>query len=170
VTARKRYKIEKKVREHNRKLKRLDKEKKTGKKGKKLIIVPGDCPFKEQILAEATALKENIIKAKEARKEQVKADKKARKALFKETGVLPGGGVAPHNVAKKKEANNAITGQGGSASAESKPKESFEELLKRAQDRGYHFEKIEEQKKKQGGDVSLKAFYREFQQVLPRFD
>ncbi|CAG7659277.1 unnamed protein product, partial [Allacma fusca] len=46
---------------------------------------------------------------------------------------------------------------------------SFESLMKRAQDRGYVFEKRTQQKSKET-DSSLKAFYREFQQVIKESD
>jgi hypothetical protein len=161
VSTRKRFKIEKKVREHNRKLKRLDKAKVKGKKGKKLIIVPGDCPFKEKILAEATLLKENIVKDKLARKEQGQLDRKAKKELAKSKAT--NADVGPHNSKPIKNKDGvALAGSSGV----DKVKLTFEDLFKRAQERGYHFEKVEQQQQKNQGDASLKAFYRECQQVI----
>ncbi|KAH0951780.1 hypothetical protein HN011_006659 [Eciton burchellii] len=74
MPARKRYKIEKKIRDHNRKVKKQAKLKEHSKKKSKLIQVPNECPFKEDILKEVEALKkqkeEEKRKRKEARQEQ----------------------------------------------------------------------------------------------------
>ncbi|XP_066994987.2 guanine nucleotide-binding protein-like 3 homolog [Anabrus simplex] len=65
IPARKRYKIEKKVREHNRRLRR--EKKKNPKKGeKKIIQVPNICPFKEDILKDV----ENYKRKKEEERQK----------------------------------------------------------------------------------------------------
>ena len=59
VQARKRYKIEKKVREHNRKIRKSDK--KVKHKKKNLVLphhIPNECPFKDQLIEELTQLQE----------------------------------------------------------------------------------------------------------------
>ncbi len=61
VTCRQRYKIEKKVREHNRKLKKEQRKKKNNnKKSEKPLElqIPNKCPFKEEILLENKKRKE----------------------------------------------------------------------------------------------------------------
>uniref|UniRef100_A0A915EDM8 CP-type G domain-containing protein n=1 Tax=Ditylenchus dipsaci TaxID=166011 RepID=A0A915EDM8_9BILA len=77
VSCKKRYKIEKKVREHNKKLKKETKKKGLHTKGKKLITIPGKCPFKEELLAEAEKRREEMKDEKKQRKVDKKADKKA---------------------------------------------------------------------------------------------
>ncbi|XP_034946041.1 guanine nucleotide-binding protein-like 3 homolog [Chelonus insularis] len=77
IQARKRYKIEKKVRDHNRKLRK--EAKKNPKKKPKLIQVPNQCPFKEDILKEVEALKKQKEEEKQKRREEAKARKLAER-------------------------------------------------------------------------------------------
>ncbi|KAK3927989.1 Guanine nucleotide-binding protein-like 3-like protein [Frankliniella fusca] len=65
VPARRRYKIEKRVRQHNKKKRREEKKNPKAKKANKMIIVPSVCPFKEEILKEAEEFK---AREKEERK------------------------------------------------------------------------------------------------------
>lgn len=155
MPAKKRYKIEKKVREHNRKLRKIQKIENFKKKGgssRRFIIVPGECPFKDKILAEATALKESIMQEKLTRREEVKAHKKERKEKLKANK----GTTDP---AKQ----NRNVGTADSSTSGGKNSISFEDLLKKAEERGYQYERVQQVKSQ--GDASLKAFYREFQQV-----
>ncbi|KAI1725843.1 50S ribosome-binding GTPase domain-containing protein [Ditylenchus destructor] len=76
MECRKRHKIEKKVKDHNRKLKKEGKVK-NQKKGKQIITVPNKCPFKEELLAEAEKRREDL----KCEKQQKKADKKEVKVL-----------------------------------------------------------------------------------------
>ncbi|BES96212.1 GNL3L/Grn1 putative GTPase [Nesidiocoris tenuis] len=79
--ARLRYKIEKKVREHNRKVRKENKKKAKRGGGKpKIINVPNECPFKDEILAEVAELK----KAKELEKEAQRARWREEKEKLKE--------------------------------------------------------------------------------------
>ncbi|PIO75241.1 GNL3L/Grn1 putative GTPase [Teladorsagia circumcincta] len=64
----KRYKIEKKVRDHNRKVKRETKKLGHKKKKEKIITVPKSCPFKEEILVEAEKARERVKAEAEAKK------------------------------------------------------------------------------------------------------
>ncbi|VDD94094.1 unnamed protein product [Enterobius vermicularis] len=68
MTCAKRYKIEKKVREHNRKIKKLEKQKGKKHKGLKPVSVPNKCPFKEELLMEAEKAREQIENAKKEKK------------------------------------------------------------------------------------------------------
>ncbi|XP_060522109.1 guanine nucleotide-binding protein-like 3 homolog [Cylas formicarius] len=86
MPAKRRYKIEKKVREHNRKLRRQAK--KDPKKTKqKLIEVPNICPFKEDILKEVEALKKQKEEEKQRLKEAQKSEKQRRKSEQLKSGL-----------------------------------------------------------------------------------
>jgi len=75
--ARLRYKIEKKVREHNRKLRK--EAKKTAKvKKHKSVQIPNICPFKEDILKEVEALKKQKDEEKQKLREAAKLERKKK--------------------------------------------------------------------------------------------
>ncbi|XP_018541375.1 guanine nucleotide-binding protein-like 3 [Lates calcarifer] len=74
----KRYKIQKKVREHNRKLRKEAKKKGVGKRVKKDPGVPSSAPFKEEVLREAEQRRLQIEEEKQ-RKRQAKIDERAQK-------------------------------------------------------------------------------------------
>ncbi|KAL6257538.1 hypothetical protein P5V15_011112 [Pogonomyrmex californicus] len=80
VQARKRYKIEKKVREHNRKMKK--EAKKHPKKKSKVMEVPNQCPFKEDILKEVEAMRKQ--QEEEKRKQKEAARERKREQLAKD--------------------------------------------------------------------------------------
>uniref|UniRef100_A0A4W6DJ64 Guanine nucleotide-binding protein-like 3 n=1 Tax=Lates calcarifer TaxID=8187 RepID=A0A4W6DJ64_LATCA len=72
----KRYKIQKKVREHNRKLRKEAKKKGVGKRVKKDPGVPSSAPFKEEVLREA---EQRRLQEEKQRKRQAKIDERAQK-------------------------------------------------------------------------------------------
>ncbi|XP_011311746.1 guanine nucleotide-binding protein-like 3 homolog [Fopius arisanus] len=78
VEARQRYKIEKKVREHNRKKRK--EAKKNPKKTSKMMIIPNQCPFKEEILQEVEAMKRQNELEKQQRRAAAQAAKKAKRS------------------------------------------------------------------------------------------
>ncbi|KAM0733691.1 Guanine nucleotide-binding protein-like 3-like protein [Formica fusca] len=77
MPARKRYRIEKKVREHNRKIK---KEAKHSKKKSKMMQVPNQCPFKEDILKEIEAMRKQQQEEKQKQKEAARGKKREQLA------------------------------------------------------------------------------------------
>lgn len=78
IPAKRRYKIQKKVREHNRKLRKQAKLHIQGKKNK-LITVPNICPFKEDILKDVSEFKKKLEEEKEKQREIWKAEREAKK-------------------------------------------------------------------------------------------
>jgi len=167
VSAKKRYKIERKVREHNRRIKKSEKAKNKFNRKKKIITVPGDCPFKEQILKEAIQTRENIRLAKQTRREEVKASREAKKEeiLATKRGLSQSAPTPASDKARKLAGNVKLDERKVPVAA---PAPTFNDLLKRAQERGYFYEKIEQAKTQR--DSSLKAFYKEFQQVIQESD
>ncbi|XP_030758665.1 guanine nucleotide-binding protein-like 3 homolog [Sitophilus oryzae] len=84
--ARLRYRIQKKVRDHNKKLRR--EAKKNPKRNKpKIIQVPNICPFKEDILKEVDKLKKQKEEEKLKLKEAAKLEKQKEKENLKKGGL-----------------------------------------------------------------------------------
>ncbi|EGI64119.1 Guanine nucleotide-binding protein-like 3-like protein [Acromyrmex echinatior] len=78
MPARKRYKIEKKVREHNRKMRK--EAKKNSKRKPKVVEIPNQCPFKEDILKEVEAMKKQREEEKQKQKEAARERKREQLA------------------------------------------------------------------------------------------
>lgn len=85
MSCRQKYKIAKKVREHNRKVrKEAKKNPKTGKK-QKLIQIPNICPFKEEILQEVAEVKKRQEEERLRRREAYKLERDQNKFKTLET-------------------------------------------------------------------------------------
>uniref|UniRef100_A0A069DVQ0 Guanine nucleotide-binding protein-like 3 homolog n=1 Tax=Panstrongylus megistus TaxID=65343 RepID=A0A069DVQ0_9HEMI len=88
ISARLRYKIDKKVREHNRKI-RKEAKKNTKKSGKpKIISIPNACPFKNDILKEVEELKRKKEEEKQRQRALWKEEREKLKKLKQEKGNL----------------------------------------------------------------------------------
>ncbi|XP_077266191.1 nucleostemin 1 isoform X2 [Temnothorax americanus] len=74
MPARKRYKIEKKVREHNRKMRK--EAKKHSKKKAKMMEIPNQCPFKENILKEIEVMRKQQEEEKQKQREAARERKR----------------------------------------------------------------------------------------------
>lgn len=137
IPTKQRVKAEKKLREHNRKVRR-DKRKNPGKyaKSKKDPGVPNECPFKEQVLQEVELAKQQKVADKEKRREEAKkkrAEAKAKALEEKRTQGLAG----MVKDAQKKQ----LVHEAGQAVTEQLTKDGF-------------------------SDKSAKAYYKEFQKVV----
>uniref|UniRef100_A0A3B3XM23 Guanine nucleotide-binding protein-like 3 n=1 Tax=Poecilia mexicana TaxID=48701 RepID=A0A3B3XM23_9TELE len=85
ISCSKRYKIQKKVREHNRKLKKEAKKKGLKKHVKKDPGVPNSAPFKEEVLREAEQRRLQKERKRQAKKEErAQKRKKEKEAAVKE--------------------------------------------------------------------------------------
>lgn len=73
LESKKKFKIAKKIREHNRKLKKESKKRPSRKGSEKLIEIPNKCPFKEEIQVEAELKRQQIQDEKVKRKADLKA-------------------------------------------------------------------------------------------------
>uniref|UniRef100_A0A3B3ZZF4 Guanine nucleotide-binding protein-like 3 n=1 Tax=Periophthalmus magnuspinnatus TaxID=409849 RepID=A0A3B3ZZF4_9GOBI len=85
VSCAKRYKIQKKVREHNRKLRKEAKKKGINKRPKKDLGVPSSAPFREEVLREAEQRRLQNEEEKEKRK-QAKKEERAQKRKKEKEG------------------------------------------------------------------------------------
>ncbi|RWS28641.1 guanine nucleotide-binding protein-like 3 [Leptotrombidium deliense] len=89
MPAKRRYKIEKKVREHNKKLKKVSKKKEKMKSKPKDPGVPNSLPFKEQVIREAQQRKAEELERKKLLREEMQRRQKGSKdkALNKKRGI-----------------------------------------------------------------------------------
>lgn len=74
-----RYKIEKKVRQHNKKLRRENR-KTENKKKRDVVQIPNICPFKEDILKEVELLRKQKEDEKQKKRELARLEKQKEKA------------------------------------------------------------------------------------------
>uniref|UniRef100_A0A671NG07 Guanine nucleotide-binding protein-like 3 n=1 Tax=Sinocyclocheilus anshuiensis TaxID=1608454 RepID=A0A671NG07_9TELE len=110
ISCAKRFKIQKKVREHNRKLRKVAKKKGISRKPKKDIGVPNSAPFKEEVLREAEQRKQELETLKEQNK-IVKQQERAAKRKKEKEAESAGDGPATKKakkVVKAKEAKAAL--------------------------------------------------------------
>ncbi|XP_053723689.1 guanine nucleotide-binding protein-like 3 isoform X1 [Synchiropus splendidus] len=86
MTCAKRFKIQKKVREHHRKVRREAKKKGVSKRVKKDPGVPSSAPFKEEVLREAEQRRLQIEEQKEKQRQAKKEERAKKRKAEKEDG------------------------------------------------------------------------------------
>ncbi|KAL0840084.1 hypothetical protein ABMA28_015403 [Loxostege sticticalis] len=136
--ARLRYKIEKKVRDHNRKLKKEAKKNPKSKRTKP-VVVPNVCPFKEEILKEVEAVKKHKEDERQKRKEIAKMEKQKK-------------------MEEKKNSKISMDTLVANAEARGKVHDVFKGNETQSDDVEFGKDKNQEN--------SLKAYYREFKKVI----
>lgn len=141
ISCRKRYKIEKKVREHNRKVKREAKKNPGKNKKKKLIQIPNICPFKEEILKEVEAWKKHKEEEKQKQREIWKEEKKKAQE-------------AKQNETKNENLKDLVE----NAEQKQKLHDAFSNTSSASGELSFK------------GDGSVKAYYREFKKVVEAAD
>lgn len=127
--ARLRYKIEKKIRDHNKKARREAK-KNPSKKKQNVVQIPNICPFKEDILKEVEALKKQKEEEKRQQREAAKLEKRKRKEeeeKQKSSGGLQGLVV---NADVKNKLYNHLTPYKAEKTHESKSENSLKQYYK----------------------------------------
>lgn len=134
--ARLRYKIEKKVKEHNRKQKKEAKKKPKSKKSKP-VQIPNVCPFKEGILKEVEAVKKHKEEERQKRREIAKLGKQNK------VDAKNNAGVTMNNLVENAEARGKV-----------------HEVLNSEAVSEEGFSKDRQQ------ESSLKAYHREFKKVI----
>jgi nuclear GTP-binding protein len=82
VTLKKKYKVAKKVREHHRKIKKIDKKKAKSGRRPKMENIPNSWPFKEQVLQEVKEYKTNKKADEQQQREASKRAKEAKQAAL----------------------------------------------------------------------------------------
>jgi nuclear GTP-binding protein len=82
VTLKKKYKVAKKVREHHRKIKKIDKKKAKSGRRPKMENIPNSWPFKEQVLQEVKDYKSNKKADELQQREAAKRAKEAKQAAL----------------------------------------------------------------------------------------
>ncbi|XP_054882585.1 guanine nucleotide-binding protein-like 3 [Poeciliopsis prolifica] len=107
VSCSKRYKIQKKVREHNRKLKKEAKKKGLKKHVKKDPGVPNSAPFKEEVLREAEQRRLQIEEEKE-KKRQAKKEERAQKRKKEKEAAVKEAEPSAKKARKDTTENNAV--------------------------------------------------------------
>ncbi|KAA0707979.1 Guanine nucleotide-binding protein-like 3 [Triplophysa tibetana] len=89
ISCSRRFKIQKRVREHNRKLKKEAKKKGTSRRPKKDVGVPNSAPFKEEVLREAEHRKQELEALKQQNKVTKQQEKTAKRKKDKDTASEP---------------------------------------------------------------------------------
>ncbi|XP_007561345.1 guanine nucleotide-binding protein-like 3 [Poecilia formosa] len=107
ISCSKRYKIQKKVREHNRKLKKEAKKKGLKKHVKKDPGVPNSAPFKEEVLREAEQRRLQIEEEKE-RKRQAKKEERAQKRKKEKEAAVKEAEPSAKKARKDTTENNSV--------------------------------------------------------------
>lgn len=142
MTCAKRYKIEKKVREHNRKIKKLNKLNEKKHKAPKPVSVPNKCPFKEEMLMEA-----------EKARDKIKEEKLQKKLALKKKRA--------ERLSEKRKLENVGSHEKFMAEAQKKDEE-FERLATAGTS--------EEYKSEENNDRTVKAFVSEVRKTIEAAD
>ncbi|XP_014648399.1 PREDICTED: guanine nucleotide-binding protein-like 3 isoform X1 [Ceratotherium simum simum] len=124
MTCHKRYKIQKKIREHHRKL-RKEAKKRGHKKRRKDPGVPNSAPFKEALLREAEIRKQRL----EELKQQQKLDRQKEQEKKRKLGTNPG--VEPSNLELVKEELGQCKAKNKAKSGKQNPKKLYCQELKK---------------------------------------
>ncbi|CAH0626787.1 unnamed protein product [Chrysodeixis includens] len=135
--ARLRYKIEKKVKDHNRKLKKEAKKNPKSKKAKP-IQIPNECPFKDDILKEVEAVKKHKEEERQKKRDLAKLEK--QKKMEEKKNSKPSMGALVENAQARGKVHDAFKSDDVSDEIE--------------------FGKDRKQ------ENSLKTYYREFKKVI----
>ncbi|XP_035457750.2 guanine nucleotide-binding protein-like 3 homolog [Spodoptera frugiperda] len=136
--ARLRYKIEKKVKQHNKKLKKESKKNPKSRKAKP-IQIPNECPFKDDILKEVEAVKKHKEEERQKKRELAKLEKQ-KKMEEKKGGSNVSMGTLVENAQARGKVHDAFKGD-----------ETTDDI---------EFGKDRKQ------ENSLKTYYREFKKVI----
>ncbi|XP_043978298.1 guanine nucleotide-binding protein-like 3 [Gambusia affinis] len=107
ISCSKRYKIQKKVREHNKKLRKEAKKKGLKKHVKKDPGVPNSAPFKEEVLREAEQRRLQIEEEKE-RKRQAKKEERAQKRKKEKEAAVKEAEPSAKKARKDTTENNSV--------------------------------------------------------------
>ncbi|XP_056591385.1 guanine nucleotide-binding protein-like 3 [Triplophysa dalaica] len=110
ISCSRRFKIQKRVREHNRKLKKEAKKKGTSRRPKKDVGVPNSAPFKEEVLREAEHRKQELEALKQQNKVTKQQEKTVKRKKDKEAASEPAAKKAK-KVEKVKETKAAVAKQ-----------------------------------------------------------
>ncbi|KAM9592994.1 guanine nucleotide-binding protein-like 3 [Trichechus inunguis] len=124
MTCHKRYKIQKKVREHHRKL-RKEAKKRGRKKPRKDPGVPNSAPFKEALLREAELRKQRLEELKQQQKLDRQKEQEKKRKLETNPGVEPSSGEAVKEEFEQGKAKNKAK------SGKQNPKKLYCEELKK---------------------------------------
>lgn len=153
ITCKRRYRIEKKIKDHNKK------EKKRGivklKKNKtKIQVIPNKFPGKEQLLEQAQQMKEQALEEKRIKKEErkkLRAENKLKGVDEKMDGPL----------------KNSLDNLAKQAQRKQDQYNSKMDLLDKASN---PFDDVNRKSNRVDKDFSLKSFYKEFKKVIEASD
>ncbi|XP_060084398.1 guanine nucleotide-binding protein-like 3 homolog, partial [Ylistrum balloti] len=129
-SARHRYKVEKKVRQHKKKVKKMEK-KNGSKKMKKDPGIPNSLPFKEIVLKEAQERKQRLEEEQQKRKQKRKKDRERNLAKKRNLeGILKDAQKRSGEYEKKKTSGTTAEGKASGKAVETSLKAFYKEFRK----------------------------------------